>query len=289
MTDERTRAQQDKILLDARGLNKSYGGVQAVREASLTVAVGEVVGLIGPNGAGKTTLVDLLSGTQKGDSGTITLRGRPLSGPPSKRARTGLARTFQHPQLAPDLTVWENVLLGRMHARMGSTLRIIASALRSLVRPVHRADAEAVESVCRDLRVTNTRRNLSDLTLGEQRLVEVARALAQSPDVLLLDEPFAGSDSESETGIRQAITTVTSRGHGVVLVDHNVDIVASLVDRIVLMNQGGVVFEGPPEECLRSPEMRRVYFGTAEGDADSDTDTNTGTAMVRESTREEDS
>lgn len=251
------------VLLSATGLNKNYGGVRAVRDVSLTVSAGEVVGLIGPNGAGKTTLVDLVSGAQTADSGTIEIAGRRVAGPPSKRARHGLARTFQHPQLAPELSVWENVLMGRAHRRMAGTLGMLATAVRSLVCGVPADDAEVVERVCAELRVQRPQRRWSDLTLGEQRLVEVARALAQDPQVLLLDEPFAGSDANGEAGIRTAVTQIAERGHGVVLVDHNVDIVASLVDRVVLMDQGAVVFDGPPKECLSSPQMRRVYFGTA--------------------------
>ncbi|MDA8371147.1 MAG: ATP-binding cassette domain-containing protein [Nocardiopsaceae bacterium] len=260
-------AHESTALLSAADLNKSYGGVRAVREVSLDVGPGEVVGLIGPNGAGKTTLVDLLSGTQSADSGRITLRGRVISGAPSRRARAGLARTFQYPQLAPDLTVWENILLGRLHRRMGSAWGIMRTAVRSLLRPVHRDDADEVDRICAALHISEPQRLWSDLTLGEQRLIEVARALAQEPDVLLLDEPFAGSDAEGEAGIRRAVATVSGRGHGVVLVDHNVDIVASLVERVVLMDQGAVAFEGPPDECLRSPEMRQVYFGTATAQA----------------------
>jgi len=249
------------VLLAAETLNKHYGGVHAVRDVSLTVAGGEVVGLIGPNGAGKTTLVDLLSGVQSTDSGRITMRDRRVSGPPSRRARLGLARTFQHPQLAPDLSVAENILLGRLHARMGGVGGMIRTLLSGMVHPVAKADRAAVDEICGALGIDGLGRRWADLTLGEQRLVEVARALAQRPDVLLLDEPFAGSDAGGEAGIREAVDEVRGRGHGVVLVDHNVDIVASLVDRVVLMADGTVVFDGNPAECMRSPEMRRVYFG----------------------------
>jgi branched-chain amino acid transport system ATP-binding protein len=255
-----------EALLTAEGLNKHYGGVHAVRNVSLTVGGGEVLGLIGPNGAGKTTLVDLLSGAQPADSGRITMRGHAVSGPPSRRARLGLARTFQHPQLAPDLSVWENILLGRLHARLGGVAGMVRTLVTGLVRPVSRADRQAVDRVCVELGVPDPRRRWADLTLGEQRLVEVARALAQEPDVLLLDEPFAGSDAAGEAGIREAIAKVRERGHGIVLVDHNVDIVASLVHRVVLMADGAVAFEGDPQACMRSPEMRRVYFGAGEED-----------------------
>lgn len=249
------------VLLEAVGLNKNYGGVHAVRDVSLTVDAGEIVGLIGPNGAGKTTLVDLLSGVQSADSGHITMRGRKVSGPPSRRARAGLARTFQHPQLAPDLSVGENILLGRLNKRMGGVGGVLRTLAAGMARSVARADRAAVDQVCGELGIKDTDRRWSDLTLGEQRLVEVARALAQEPDVLLLDEPFAGSDGGGEAGIREAIADVRRRGHGVVLVDHNIDIVASLVHRIVLLADGAVVFDGDPAACMRSPEMRRVYFG----------------------------
>jgi branched-chain amino acid transport system ATP-binding protein len=253
----------DAPLLDARSLSKSYGGIRAVTDVSIQLVAGEVLCLVGPNGAGKTTLVDLLTGVQSSDSGSLSLQGARLRGRPARRAQAGLARTFQHPQLALTLTVRENILLGRMAKEMSGLGSMLATLVRSVVRVITPADADIVDELAADLGIDGLDRLCADLTLGEQRLVEVARALAQDPAILLLDEPFAGSDAHGVHAVSQAIRNVAGRGHGVVLVDHNVDIVASLADRIVLMDQGRVVFDGDPTECLQSEEMQMVYFGEA--------------------------
>jgi branched-chain amino acid transport system ATP-binding protein len=252
----------DADLLEGRGLVKRYGGVVAVDRADIVLAAGEILGLVGPNGAGKTTLVDLVSGAQAADGGTLTLNGRSLDGPPSRRAKAGLARTFQYPQLALDLTVRQNLVLGRTARRNGSPLAMFRSALAGAVGPAMPDDERAVEAVAAEAHVGDLDRPSRDLSLGEQRLVEVARALIQDPLVMLLDEPFAGADANGVAGVSEAIRAVAARGQGVILVDHNVDLVASLVDRIMLLDRGRVVFDGDPVACLRSEEMQQVYFGT---------------------------
>lgn len=252
-----------EALLVGQGMTKRYGGVVAVKGVDFAVHSGQIVGLVGPNGAGKTTLVDIISGAQNADSGFLTLKGKTVSGTTSDRAAMGLARTFQHPLLAPDLTILDNLVAGLAAARYTSTWAIInglmAAAFRSPVGDKLAAADLAVELGLRDLN-----RLCGDLSLGEQRLVEVARALGQNPTVMLLDEPFAGADSASLKGIIEAIRTVQSRGHGVILVDHNVDLIADLADEIVLLEQGCVAFAGPPQACLASSEMREVYFGGAD-------------------------
>jgi branched-chain amino acid transport system ATP-binding protein len=253
----------DADLLEGRGLVKRYGGVVAVDRADIVLAAGEILGLVGPNGAGKTTLVDLVSGAQAADGGTLTLNGRSLAGPPSRRAKAGLARTFQYPQLALDLTVRQNLALGRTARRAGSPLAMIGSAVAGVVAGAAPTDDDrAIEAIAAEAHVGDLDRPCRDLSLGEQRLVEVARALTQDPLVMLLDEPFAGADANGVAGVSEAIRAVRDRGHGVILVDHNVDLVASLVDRIMLLDRGRVVFDGNPVACLRSEEMQQVYFGT---------------------------
>jgi branched-chain amino acid transport system ATP-binding protein len=249
-------------LLECQGLTKRYGGVTAVEGAGLRLHAGEVLGLVGPNGAGKTTLVDLISGAQRADAGSLTLAGAPLRGSPARRARQGLARTFQHPQLAHDLTVHQNIALGHIARQHGSLWGMVQGAVRGVVQVADPAGDDLVEAIAAEVRVERLDRRAGDLPLGEQRLTEVARALVRDPLVLLLDEPFAGADANGVAGISEAVRTVTARGHGVVLVDHNVDLVASLVDRIMLLDQGRVVFDGDPQECLASREMQQVYFGT---------------------------
>lgn len=255
-----------EVVLRGENLRKAYGGLVAVDDVSFHVARGEILGLVGPNGAGKTTLVDLITGIQRSDSGELTLNGERLAGPTAARARRGLSRTFQHPHLALELTVRENLLVGASASRFPSWWRMTAGVITDGIR--HRPqEQERVVRIAEELGVPRLDEPCTTLSLGEQRLVEVARALTQDPLVMLLDEPFAGADADSVAGIIDAIRQVQARGHAVILVDHNVDLLTSLADRVMLLSQGRMVFEGAPQDCLASPEMQRVYFGTSEEEA----------------------
>ena len=249
------------VLLRVQGLHKRFGGISAVNEVSFEVHSGEIVGLIGPNGAGKTTLVDLIDGTERADSGEMWLCERHLRGSTAKRSRGGLGRTFQHPQLAQELSVGENILLGVAANKLGNIMGMFKALGSGALLPLKKETFLRVEELGVRLGVTQLARSCKDITLGEQRVVEVCRVLAREPDVLLLDEPFAGSDSASADAMVTAVMSVADSGCGVILVDHNVDIVAILVDRIILLNHGVVVFDGDPDACLQSDEMREVYFG----------------------------
>lgn len=250
-------------LLEVSGLTKNYGGVRAVDDVSFTVAPGEVVGLVGPNGAGKTTLVDCIFGTQKADAGTVRLAGRPLTGPSEKRARHGLSRTFQHPQLALELNAIENIVPALYGRRMRTPLHSLWWALKG---PFENWDATAdrARAVAHEYAIDDTTSACGELSLGGQRLVEVARAMATDPQVLLLDEPFAGADHTGIAAIAGAVRKIQAQGRGVVLVDHNVDLIAELATTIVLLDFGSVAFHGAPAECLASDAMREVYFGAGE-------------------------
>lgn len=252
------------VLLEGRHLRKRYGGVIALDDVDIELSRGEVLGLVGPNGAGKTTLVDLITGAQTADGGQLRLGGVSLTGPPSRRARAGLARTFQHPLLAADLTVADNLLLGRAAVRMSSPWKTITGVVSGILQPRPPADRDGVEALAAEVNLTGLDRLAGDLSLGEQRLVEVGRALGQNPTVMLLDEPFAGADAQGIAGVIEAVRIVQRRGNGVIVVDHNVDLVSALVDRVMLLNLGRVAFDGPPAECLASPEMQTVYFGSSD-------------------------
>ncbi len=259
----RGRDPRSAVMLEGEGLTKRYGGVVALDEVSLQVRAGEILGLVGPNGAGKTTLVDVITGAQAANAGTLTLQGAPIRGSASRRARLGLARTFQHPLLASELSVVENIVTG-VSARRMSRLhhQILAMMIGAISGPG--TDYATAARLAADVGIDNIERLCADLTLGEQRLVEVARALAQDPLVMLLDEPFAGADSAGIHGTTEAIRAVQARGHAVILVDHNVDLIARLANRVMLLDRGRVVFTGTPAQCLASREMQSVYFGGPE-------------------------
>ncbi|MBT2275499.1 ABC transporter ATP-binding protein [Rhodococcus qingshengii] len=248
-------------LLEVSGLHKSYGGVRAVDDVSFSVGPGEVIGLVGPNGAGKTTLVDCIFGTQQADSGTVALAGAPLTGPSERRARQGLSRTFQHPQLAAELDALDNIIPGLYGYKITSPLHSLWWAIKGPFENWDRTAQRAREIAAR-YSVTDVESACGDLSLGAQRLVEVARAMATEPEVLLLDEPFAGADHDGIAAISGAVRSIAAQGKGVVLVDHNVDLIAALATKIVLLNLGSVAFYGPPQECLASDAMREVYFGS---------------------------
>ncbi|NMD59671.1 UNVERIFIED_ORG: branched-chain amino acid transport system ATP-binding protein [Nocardia globerula] len=248
-------------LLEVRGLHKSYGGVRAVDDVSFSVGRGEVIGLVGPNGAGKTTLVDCIFGTQQADSGTVTLAGKSLTGPSERRARQGLSRTFQHPQLALELNAVDNIIPGLYGHRITSPLRSLWWAIKGPFENWDKASDQA-SALAREYSISDTESACGDLSLGAQRLVEVARAMATGPEVLLLDEPFAGADHDGIDAVSGAVRSIAAQGKGVVLVDHNVDLIAELATTVVLLNFGGVAFYGPPQDCLSSDAMREVYFGS---------------------------
>ena len=249
-------------VLACQSLRKTYGGLVAVDDVSFVADSGEIVGLVGPNGAGKTTLVDLITGVQKPDSGQTTVRGVPLRGSVADRARRSrLARTFQHPQLAPELTVVEQLILARSATVIGGGARLAAAFAMPFGSKRLRTVERDLGGVVKSFGLVDLNRTTADLTLGELRLLEVARSIAQDPVVLLLDEPFAGADAATARRMTEAISTVAAEGCAVVVIDHNVDLVAGLVDRIVLLSNGAVAFDGPTESVLHSEVMHEVYFG----------------------------
>lgn len=252
-------------LLSVHGLTKHYGGVTAVDEVSFDLPAGRVLGLVGPNGAGKTTLVDCIVGTQSPTAGTVRVDGRVLPAGPAARARAGLARTFQHPQLALELTPVENIVPGVVGRSIGSYGASVRAFLRGLAGPPRQV-LDTAAAVAAEYGVTTDRVPTASLGLGSQRLVEIARAMAARPRVLLLDEPFAGSDTAGIATVSRAVRRVREAGHSVVLVDHNVDLIAELADSVVLLADGAVAFTGSPQDCMRSDRMRAVYFGATKED-----------------------
>jgi branched-chain amino acid transport system ATP-binding protein len=252
----------DAPVLSVSGVSKRFGGVQALDDVSFDVRRGEIIGLLGANGAGKTTLVDILGGEQLADGGTVSLKGGALSGLPHIRARRGLARTFQHPKFSPELTILENVAVGLASDVLSSPWRTMRSIAASvfLGRDAYRLPAKAA---CESVALLDVDRPGIELSFGEVRLLEVARALIQRPDVLLLDEPFPGLEDDGVVLVIEAIKRAAASGVTVVLVDHNLSIVAKLVERVVLLVRGRVAFSGSAEECFASAIFHEEYVGGA--------------------------
>ncbi len=242
---------------------KSYGGVKVLLGVNFEVNGGEILGLLGTNGAGKSTLIDIISGITPLDSGAIYLGEHEARGLGSeKRAYQGLARTFQHPQVAKELTLRENVLIGASVSELKGLPRVFSSALGGFFKGWG-ALSEQVEQVCADVALTDIDRLAGEVTFGEFRLVEIARILMQKPKVVLLDEPFSGVGDSGIQGIIYSLGKLKAAGAAVLLVDHNIDILAPQVDRMALLAQGRIVVQGDVQSCLTSPVFRETYIGVS--------------------------
>jgi ABC-type branched-subunit amino acid transport system ATPase component len=251
------------VTLRLEDVRRAFGGVRAVDGATFGVAPGEVHGLIGPNGAGKTSALNLVSGFLAPDTGRILLEGRPVGGlPPHRVAALGVARTFQNIRLFPDLSARDNVVVGQ-HLRRHPSL-----AARLLLLPSARAEEEAAREAAERLldRVGlsgQSRVHARHLSYGEQRRVEIARALASAPRLLLLDEPTAGMSLPEVKAVAALIRQVAAEGRAVLLVEHNVRLVMEVCDRITVLAFGKVIAEGTPAEVARDPAVVAAYLGDA--------------------------
>jgi lipopolysaccharide export system ATP-binding protein len=238
--------------LVAQGLQKSYGSRMVVRDVSLSVQKGEVVGLLGPNGAGKTTSFYMIVGLVRADAGEISIDGQPVEHMPIHlRARLGLSYLPQEASIFRKLTVEENV-------------RAVLELQRDEAgKPLARADIESrLDALLKDLRVDHLRDSPAPaLSGGERRRVEIARALATQPRFILLDEPFAGIDPIAVIEIQRIIGFLKSRGIGVLITDHNVRETLGICDNAYIINDGHVLANGTPSEIVDNADVRRVYLG----------------------------
>jgi branched-chain amino acid transport system permease protein len=247
-------------VLDVRSARKEFGGLVAVNDVSFAVKAGEILGLIGPNGAGKSTTFNLVTGVLPATRGEIALLGRRIERSSSRDiARLGVARTFQHVKMIATMTVLENVALGAhlrgRHGIPAAMLRLDRGEERRLMR-------EAERQLRRIGMAELMHEQAGNLALGQQRLMEIARALAADPILLLLDEPAAGLRLKEKEGLADVLRQLRSEGLSILLVEHDMDLVMGLVDRVVVMEFGTKLIEGTPEEVQASPAVRAAYLGT---------------------------
>jgi branched-chain amino acid transport system ATP-binding protein len=249
------------ILLETKGLHRSFGGVHAVKDVSFGVPAGAIKAVIGPNGAGKTTLFNLIAGTLTPQRGDVVFRGQPITGrKPHAVAALGIARTFQTTKLFPHMTVLENVMVGR-HTRTRSGFLAGMLNLPGTWRE-HRQTEEKARALLADLGLTaHAGETACNLPFGCQRLVEFARALATEPSLLLLDEPAAGLNIYETQELSQLILRIRDTGVTCLVVEHDMSLVMNISDEVVVLDQGQKIAEGPPAAIQRNPEVIRVYLG----------------------------
>ena len=250
-----------EALLSVSNLTKQFGGLIAVNDVSWTIRAGEIVGLIGPNGAGKSTTFNLISGLARATSGEIRLQGERIDRLPARLiARRGLARTFQHVKIVPDMSVLDNVALG-------GTLRGTAGYLQAMLRLNAREEARLLADAALQLSRVGLseimHRPAGTLALGQLRLLEIARALAMDPTLILLDEPAAGLRHAEKQALARLLDRLRQEGVSILLVEHDMDFVMTLTDHLVVLNFGTKIAEGTPAEIRENPAVLAAYLGGA--------------------------
>lgn len=252
--------QPDAIVVEA--IDLWFGGTHALSNVSFNTTPGEVLGIMGPNGAGKSSILNVLNGFYQPSSGSVRFAGQELVGlPPHRIARLGIGRTFQTVELSLDRTVIDNVLLGRhIHNRV-----TILQAALTLGRSHEASQRETAERILKFLEMEHLRkRQVGSLSYGQQKLVEIGRALATEPRVLLLDEPTAGMNREEKEDVARFISRARDElGITQVLIEHDVRFMADLSDQLLVLDFGTQIAQGPPAEVLSLPEVIDAYVGTS--------------------------
>lgn len=245
-------------LLDVENLRVNYGAVLALSDVSLTVDDGEIVGLIGPNGAGKSSFIDGVTGALRSRGGRVTFRGTSLDGRlPHRIARDGLVRTFQSVELFDDLTVRENLQVAAEQPGFGGWLRDLVVPSR----PRHTDDVDWALEVCGIAAIAEA--SPREISHGQRKLVGVARALARRPGLVLMDEPAAGLDTDESIAFGRRLRELPGHGVAVLLVEHDMELVLSVCDRLVVLDEGRVIATGSPEAVRADPAVIDAYLGAS--------------------------
>jgi branched-chain amino acid transport system ATP-binding protein len=267
---QRSESSQAETIFEARGVNLRFGGVQALTDVSFGIRKGELFSIIGPNGAGKTSMVNCISGRYKPTDGKVFFKGRDVTAmTPNHRASLGIGRTFQNLALFGHMTVLDNIMVGRHHLLKNNFLTGSLYWLTG-ARKEELAHRREVEEIIDFLEIQHVRKaTAGTLSYGLRKRVELARAIALKPDLILLDEPMAGMNLEEKEDMARYIVDLNEEfGMTVVMIEHDMGVVMDISHRVMVLEFGKKIAEGMPEEVLANPRVRRAYLGEDDEDGE---------------------